>query len=110
MLRLTDDQQGAMDSISSWLVTAQPNSIFRLFGLAGCGKTTCSVNLKKIINPKNGNRLRVLYIAYTNRAVSVLEDKGCKPAKTLHSVMYDVSEHTDEEKAEHRRMRMAYLA
>ena len=56
--------------------------IFRLFGLAGSGKTTCSVAIKSL-------GLRPLYVSFTNRAVSVLVDKGCYPAKTVHSILYD---------------------
>ncbi len=108
-LRLTQDQQEAMNKIAAWVVTAKGGDIFRLFGLAGCGKTTCSVELKQIPHLTKDRNIRVLYIAFTNRAVSVLESKGCTPARTMHSVLYDVEEYSDEEKHEIKAMKQAYL-
>ncbi|QRE00571.1 hypothetical protein [Burkholderia phage BCSR129] len=108
-LKLTADQQKAIDSITRWLENAKPGDIYRMFGLAGCGKTTISVKLKDIIHPIRKQPLRVLYIAFTNRAVSILEGKGCFPARTMHSVLYDVEEYSEEEKREARLMKQAYL-
>lgn len=101
-LKLTADQQAAMNKVRDWLATAKGGDVFRLYGLAGCGKTTCSVRLKDF-------GVRVLFVAFTNRAVSVLEGKGCVPARTLHSILYDSEEYSEEEKAEQRAMRRAYL-
>lgn len=110
-LVLTRDQQGAMSSIQEWLETASGGDVFRLYGLAGCGKTTCSVRIRELTNPKSedGANIRVLFVAFTNRAVSVLESKGCVPARTMHSLLYDVEEYSETEREEHRAMKQAYL-
>lgn len=93
---LTRDQKNAMLKLAMWLKKVKedqkankhmlglvPPPVFRLFGLAGCGKTTCSVAIKML-------GLRPLYVSFTNRAVGVLASKGCTPCKTVHSVIYDV--------------------
>lgn len=95
---LTADQKAGMRKLAEWLKKHQGEKsyfvrsdgvtevvkppVFRLFGLAGCGKTTCSVAVKLL-------GLRPLYVSFTNRAVSVLASKGCIPAKTVHSILYD---------------------
>lgn len=106
---LTDDQEWAIGRVTEWMVNAKGGDIFRLYGLAGCGKTTCSVALKDVPHPTFNRPIRVLFIAFTNRAVSILESKGCTPARTMHSVLYDVEEYSDEEKREVRLMKQAYL-
>ncbi|WVR18123.1 Dda-like helicase [Burkholderia phage Bm1] len=108
-LTLTEDQQAAMNGVKAWLTTAKAGDIYRLYGLAGCGKTTCSVKLKEIEHPIRSAPLRVLYVAFTNRAVSILESKGCVPVRTMHSLLYDVEEYSEEEKKEARMMKQAYL-
>ena len=106
---LTADQRHGMIKMVEWLNEAKKQSyidrdppIFRMFGLAGCGKTTMSVAIKLI-------GFRPLYLSFTNRAVSVLDSKGCTPCRTSHSVMYEVDEFSEEEKLEHAQMKQAYL-
>ena len=87
---LTADQKGGMLKLDAWLKTAKVKCkqytnkppVFRLYGLGGTGKTTCSVAIRKLgLNP--------LYVSFTNRAVNVLASKGCVPCATIHSVLYD---------------------
>lgn len=91
---LTVDQKNGMLKTANWLKTAKATCkkqytgkppVFRLFGRAGCGKTTCSVAIRKLgLNP--------LYVSFTNRAVAVLASKGCFPCTTVHSLLYDMDD------------------
>lgn len=106
---LTSDQKNGLFKVAAWMNEAKNRPyidcdppIFRMFGLAGCGKTTMSIAIKLM-------GLKPLYLSFTNRAVSVLESKGCTPCKTVHSVMYEVDEFSEEEKLEHAQMKQAYL-
>lgn len=74
----------------------------RVWGLAGTGKTTVSAIL-----PHFG--VRVIYVAFTNRAVTQLINKGSTPSKTLHSLMYAPAEHDGEVDEEQEAIRAAYL-
>lgn len=116
---LTADQKTAMRMLAEWLEKHRGNRasfvktnwatgvvkppVFRLFGLAGCGKTTCSVAVKLL-------GLRPLYVSFTNRAVSVLASKGCIPAKTVHSILYDVYDEGDDQSPQMIAAQQAYLA
>ncbi len=71
----------AIDAVNRWLKTDQ--QVFRLFGFYGTGKTT----LAKFLVSGAG---RVLFAAYTGKAASVLNSKGC-PAQTIHSLIYQPS-------------------
>lgn len=108
---MTPDQKSAMLKAWQWLEWARglmavsqqaEPPIFRLFGLAGCGKTTCSVAFKSL-------GLRPLYVSFTNRAVSVLVSKGCYPARTLHSILYDCMDGEPELAVSEEAQRQAYL-
>ena len=56
--------------------------VFRLFGVAGTGKTTLARHLAEEIN---GN---VYFAAFTGKAALVLQKSGCPGACTLHSLLY----------------------
>lgn len=105
---LTPDQRGGMDKLLVWLETAKGGDIFRFYGEAGCGKTSCSIEIKNL-KLKNGDWVNPLYLAFTNRAVSILRSKGCWPCSTVHSVLYDVGEYEVEETPEDVKVRQKYL-
>jgi len=73
-------QQEALDKIYRWI--EYPTDTFRLFGYAGTGKTTL---LKEIPEQVKG---KVLFAAPTGKAASVLQDKGCSGASTIHKLIY----------------------
>lgn len=106
---LTRDQKVGLLKMGQWLqqfgggrFMPEAVPVFRAFGLAGTGKTSMSVSVKQMgFNP--------LYIAFTNRAVSILSSKGCTPARTMHSLLYEVAEYTEEEKHADRKLREAYI-
>src|SRR6187551_3994389 len=64
--------------------------VFRLDGYAGTGKTTLA---RHLASQHDGE---VLFGAFTGKAASVLNKKGC-PASTLHSLLYTPKTGSEEE-------------
>lgn len=56
--------------------------IFRLFGLAGTGKTTLA---RKFAESVEGD---TIYCAFTGKAAVVMRRAGCHGARTIHSLIY----------------------
>ncbi len=72
-------QQEAAREVDQW--TRSPGQqVFRLFGYAGTGKTTL---IEEIFAGRGW-----LYAAYTGRAASVMREKGCVGAQTIHAQIY----------------------
>lgn len=95
-MELSPGQTSALDAIAAWYEAwrTQHNfygerkngdvpQVFYMAGYAGTGKTT----IAKEIPARCGAR-RVQYAAFTGKAALVLERKDCRPASTLHSIMY----------------------
>jgi exodeoxyribonuclease-5 len=77
---LSYEQQKAISEIKKWLKTEK--QVFRLFGYAGTGKTTLVKEIaKQCENP--------IYACFTGKAASVLRAKGCRGARTIHSLIYE---------------------
>src|SRR3984893_9736245 len=74
-------QEAALKAVAQWLKRGEPQ-LFRLFGYAGTGKTTLA---KKIAEDIDGG---VAFAAFTGKAALVLRSKGCKEARTIHSLIY----------------------
>lgn len=83
IVTLSSDQQRAFDDIIGWINT-KPNLELSLGGYAGTGKTTL---INQIIN--HFDNLNVCIMAFTGKAVSVLNRKGVN-AQTIHSTIYYV--------------------
>lgn len=81
-LALSEQQQKAVALCQEWH-HARDRPVFRLFGYAGSGKTTLA---QHIVGALGANPVR--YAAFTGKATSVLRDKGCDPASTIHSLIY----------------------
>lgn len=77
-------QAMALDAVAQWLRDPSAPQVFRLFGYAGTGKTTLA---KHLAAQEDG---LTLFAAYTGKAASVLRDRGCEGASTLHSLLYSV--------------------
>jgi exodeoxyribonuclease-5 len=82
-------QDAALLAVTKWLKRGKPQ-VFRLFGYAGTGKTTLA---KKIAEDIDGE---VAFAAFTGKAALVLRSKGCRDARTIHSLIYRTRE-TDED-------------
>jgi len=81
-------QDAAIKAAQHWLKNRSSN-IFRLFGYAGTGKTTLALEVASAVGGK------VLYGAYTGKAASVMRQKGCCGAKTIHSLIYQLDDNQD---------------
>jgi exodeoxyribonuclease-5 len=74
-------QDKALSEVSVWLKRGRPQ-VFRLFGFAGTGKTTLARHLAEDIDGE------VCFGAFTGKAALVMRSKGCKDARTIHSLIY----------------------
>jgi exodeoxyribonuclease V len=83
-------QDAALKAVSLWLKRGAPQ-VFRLFGYAGSGKTTLA---RTIADDSEGD---VLFAAFTGKAALVMRSKGCKDARTIHSLIYRARESDSEE-------------
>jgi exodeoxyribonuclease-5 len=78
----SSQQREALEAIKRWLEYGN-QQVFRLFGYAGCGKTT----LARYFGAMNGNGTQ--YAAFTGKASFVLRQRGCANAATIHSLIYE---------------------
>ena len=83
-------QDAALQAVSLWLKRGAPQ-VFRLFGYAGSGKTTLA---RAIAEAQDGE---VLFGAFTGKAALVMRTKGCRDARTIHSMIYRTKETDSEE-------------
>lgn len=84
-LEFSPQQNAALAAIEKWFSdeSARP---FVLNGFAGTGKTTIAKYMPEVIKAKKDEE--VLYVAYTGKAASQLERKGCRGATTAHRLLY----------------------
>ena len=83
-------QEAALSAVSAWLKRGEPQ-LFRLFGYAGTGKTTLA---RQLAADCDGD---VCFAAFTGKAGVVLRGKGCREARTIHSLIYRLRESDAEE-------------
>ena len=83
-------QDAALRAVSDWIRRGEPQ-VFRLFGYAGTGKTTLA---KQLAADSDGE---VAFAAFTGKAALVLRSKGCKDARTIHSMIYRLRDSDAEE-------------
>ena len=77
-------QAAALTAVGAWLKDPSAPQVFRLFGFAGTGKTTLARHLAQDVRTP-------MFAAFTGKAASVLREKGCVGATTIHSLMYTVT-------------------
>ncbi len=78
-------QDEALKAIDRWRRDGG-SQVFRLFGYAGTGKTTLA---RRIAEDVDGT---VVFGAFTGKAASVMRQKGCHDAATIHSLIYRTKE------------------
>jgi len=74
-------QDEALKAVARWLKEGKPQ-VFRLFGYAGSGKTTLARSFAEALDGE------VIFGAFTGKAALVMREKGCKEARTIHSMIY----------------------
>jgi exodeoxyribonuclease-5 len=84
-VNLSTEQGRVLGEVSEWLRGTREQSAFQapwryLAGVAGSGKSTLLKELSR--------EFRVAYCALTGKAASVLREKGCADATTLHKLLY----------------------
>lgn len=85
-----NQQKEAIDKAVAWYHGFQNyehrKQVFFLAGYAGTGKTSVAKTIADLCAPA----YRVVFVAPTGKAASRLRQKGCRGAKTLHQVIYNV--------------------
>ena len=81
MTTWSPQQNEALSLAGAWL-RMRYKPTFYLSGYAGTGKTTLAMHLAEHVDGK------VAFAAYTGKAASVMRQKGCKGARTIHSLIY----------------------
>ena len=84
------EQDRALSAVAAWLKEPRAQ-VFRLFGYAGTGKTTLARHLAESVDGE------VAFGAFTGKAALVMRSKGCKDARTIHSLIYRAKEVESEE-------------
>lgn len=80
-MKWTTEQEGALKAVEHWFKNRSAPS-FYLAGYAGTGKTTLARHFAD-----NCSGI-VKFAAFTGKAASVLQAKGCSGATTIHSLIY----------------------
>ncbi|MCX7899260.1 MAG: AAA family ATPase, partial [Methylocystis sp.] len=91
MPQWTPEQDQALGAVARWLETPRGPQIFRLFGYAGTGKSTLARHLAEHVDGD------VAFAAFTGKAALVMRSKGCKDARTIHSLIYRATDSETEE-------------
>jgi exodeoxyribonuclease-5 len=86
----TNEQERALAAVASWLKEG-PAQVFRLFGYAGTGKSTLARHVAENVDGQ------VAFGAFTGKAALVMRSKGCKDARTIHSLIYRATDTETEE-------------
>jgi exodeoxyribonuclease V len=73
----------ALTKIREWLASPE-RQVFRLFGLAGTGKTSLAREVADMVPGK------VAFVAFAGKAAMALRAHGCLSATTIHSLIYNV--------------------
>lgn len=87
----TPEQDQALTAVARWLETPGARQVFRLFGFAGTGKSTLARHLAEHVEGD------VAFAAFTGKAALVMRSKGCKDARTIHSLIYRATDTETEE-------------
>ncbi len=87
----TPEQDQALTAVARWLKTGSGPQVFRLFGFAGAGKSTLARHLAENVDGD------VAFAAFTGKAALVMRSKGCRDARTLHSLIYRATDTETEE-------------
>ena len=79
-MNFSPEQERALAAVKEWFDDPFRKPYFYLAGYAGTGKTTLAKHFAQ--------DHRVAFGAFTGKAASVMRAKGCRDAKTIHSLIY----------------------
>lgn len=82
MTTWSPQQAHALDAVAEWMRTRSA-PFFKLFGYAGTGKTTLAKHFAEGVDGM------VVYGSFTGKAASVMREKGCTNATTIHRLIYN---------------------
>lgn len=89
-LELAPQQRDAFEAFQAWFAKRSADTpVFRLFGVAGTGKTTLARTIADAVEGK------VVFGAFTGKAALQLQRAGCANAQTLHSLLYKARQQPD---------------
>lgn len=103
-MKLSTDQQLALDALLSWYKDKNRSQFITLGGYAGTGKTTLISILRDKLH-KESKKLKVAYVSYTGKAsrvlLNTLKEQNTLREKdsvgTIHSLMYSPIENKNNE-------------
>jgi exodeoxyribonuclease-5 len=81
-MEFSPQQLEAMADVADFIHMSD-RKVFRLDGYAGTGKTTLATTLAE------GVKGEVIYGTFTGKAAAVMRSKGCRGARTIHSLIYN---------------------
>jgi exodeoxyribonuclease-5 len=82
-VKWSPQQDAALGAVSRWLKSPTGDKpFFYLAGYAGTGKTTLAKHFAEDVG-------HVLFGSFTGKAASVMRDKGCGDATTIHRLIYE---------------------
>jgi len=82
MTKWSPQQNEALSLAGAWL-RMRYKPVFYLSGYAGTGKTTLAMHLAQHASGP------VAFAAFTGKAARVMRSKGCRGARTIHSLIYN---------------------
>lgn len=88
-MQFVPQQEKALAKVLDWQKKRQ-SPIFRLFGYAGTGKSTLA---RYVAEATSGT---ILFAAYTGKAAHVMKNKGCPTATTIHQLIYNPANKSQE--------------
>lgn len=81
-MKWSPQQAAALDTVATWLKETN-DPYFYLAGYAGTGKTTLAKHFAEGVDG------HVAFGSFTGKAASVMRDKGCTGATTIHRLIYE---------------------
>lgn len=81
-MKWSPQQAAALDTVAKWMRTSD-TTYFYLAGYAGTGKTTLARHFAEGVDG------HVAFGSFTGKAASVMRDKGCDGATTIHRLIYE---------------------
>lgn len=84
-IQFTEKQSNALQDTYDWFeYESDEQQVFKIFGYAGCGKTTLAVEIANTLGR------RVMAATFMGKAALMMKKKGFQSTSTIHSLIYRV--------------------